>query len=121
MTVNESISPVTEFLEKALTTKTVIGEAQTIGNITLIPVMDVMFGFGGGGGEGIDKENKGSGNGGGAGVRMTPKAVLVIKDGEASVLPLGKGNAIDKILEAMPGLLEKMKIQLHKDDEKAEG
>jgi uncharacterized spore protein YtfJ len=111
MNVNDSVTQVTEFLEKSLSTKTVIGEPLTFGNVTLIPVMDVMFGFGGGGGEGGTKENQGTGGGSGAGVRMAPKAVVVIKDGEVTVMPLGKGSAIEKILEKVPDLLEKMKLK----------
>jgi uncharacterized spore protein YtfJ len=108
MNVNESVAQVTEFLEKSLNTKTVIGEPMTFGNVTLIPVMDVMLGFGGGGGEGVTKENQGTGGGSGAGMRMAPKAMVVIKDGDVSVMPLGKGSAIEKILEKVPDLLEKM-------------
>lgn len=98
-----------ENLEKHLTTKSVIGEPVTFGDVTLVPVMDLMFGAGGGGGEGRDekKNETGGGSGGGVGARLSPKAMIVIKNGEVQVLPLGKGGAIDKIVEAIPGLLEK--------------
>ena len=110
MVVRDSISVVTEYLEKALSTKTVIGEAQQFGDVTLIPVVDVMFGFGGGGGEGTAKENSGNGIGGGAGARVAAKAVVVIKGGEVTVLPLTRGSAMEKIVEAIPGLVEKINL-----------
>lgn len=110
MVVRDSIAVVTEYLEKALNTKLVIGEAQQFGDVTLIPVVDVMFGFGGGGGEGSAKENSGNGAGGGAGARVSAKAIVVIKNGEVNVLPLTRGSAIEKLVEAIPGIMEKVKV-----------
>ena len=37
-------------LEKHLDIKTIIGEPMTVGNVTLIPVMNLTYGFGAGGG-----------------------------------------------------------------------
>jgi len=102
-----------ETLEKHLTVKSIIGEPMTVGNVTLMPVMDLTFGFGAGSGEGRDdKQGGGSGVGGGGGARLAAKAVIVIKDGEVSVLPLGKGTAIDKIVEAIPAILEKAPLNV---------
>ncbi|HYF92083.1 MAG TPA: GerW family sporulation protein [Symbiobacteriaceae bacterium] len=108
MVVRDSILVVTEYLEKALSTKTVIGEAQQFGDLTLIPVVDVTFGFGGGGGEGTTQGNAGNGVGGGAGARVSAKAVMVIKGGEVTVLPLTRGSAMEKIVEAIPGLVDRL-------------
>lgn len=102
---NEFVNSMLASLEKHLTTKSVIGEPVIFGDVTMIPVMDLMFGAGGGGGEG--EKDQGSGSGGGMGARLSPKAVIVLKNGEAQVLTLGKGSAIDKIVEAIPGLVEK--------------
>jgi len=118
MVVKETIGSVMEEMEKVLTTKTVIGEAQQFGNITLIPVVDVAFGFGAGGGEGGPQQSAGAGGGGGGGARLTAKAVVVIKENDVSVIPLVKGSAMDKIIEALPSLLEK--IPLGKAPEKKE-
>lgn len=110
-------------LEKHLSTKTVVGEPITMGSVTLIPVVDLMFGFGAGGGEGRDEKQGGSGSGGGAGARLSARAVIVVRDGDVSVLPLGKGGAIDKIVEAIPGLVEKvgsLKGKEKNEDGKAE-
>ncbi|MFZ5825211.1 MAG: GerW family sporulation protein [Bacillota bacterium] len=105
-------------LDKHLTTKSVIGEPVTFGEITMIPVMDLMFGYGGGAGEGRDeKQQGGGGGGGGAGARLAPKAVIVIKGGSVEVLPLSKGSAIEKIVEAIPGLVEKFQAKAAKDEE----
>ncbi|MBP2016960.1 putative spore protein YtfJ [Symbiobacterium terraclitae] len=104
----EIMDSVIAALEKHLSTKTVVGEPITMGSVTLIPVVDLMFGFGAGGGEGRDEKQGGSGSGGGAGARLSARAVIVVRDGDVSVLPLGKGGAIDRIVEAIPGLVEKI-------------
>lgn len=121
MFVKETIPAITEYLEKAINTKTVIGEAQQFGNVTLIPVVDVMFGFGGGGGEGGTKENQGTGGGAGAGARVAAKAIIVIRDGEVTVQPLTKGGALEKMVETLPGLIEKVAAKANvKADKKEE-
>lgn len=107
-TVTETLETIMAKLEKVLSSKTVIGEPLQMGEITLIPVVDVMFGFGGGGGEGGTKENTGAGGGGGGGARVAAKAVIVIRGGEVSVLPLSKGGALEKMVEMVPGLVEKL-------------
>lgn len=109
MSVKEGFSSVTEFLEKAISAKTVVGEAQQFGDVTLVPVVDLAFGYGGGSGEGSDKENGGgAGVGGGAGAKMTARAIIVINKGEVSVLPLTNRGTADKLIEAVPGLVEKL-------------
>lgn len=105
-------------LERNLNTKSIMGEPITIGEITLIPVMDLMFGYGGGSGEGKDEKSQGgSGSGGGAGARLAPRAMVVIKGGEVQVVPMSKGGAMEKIVEAIPGLIEKLSLQKGKKAE----
>ncbi|MBY6275869.1 GerW family sporulation protein [Symbiobacterium thermophilum] len=118
----EMLNSVMATLEKHLHIKSIVGEPMTVGDVTLIPVMDLTFGFGAGGGEGRDEKQGGSGVGGGGGARLAAKAVIVIKDGEVSVLPLGRGTAIDKIVEKIPGILEKVNVNVNaggkeKDDD----
>lgn len=108
MMVNDSLDTIMSKLEKILNTKTVVGEPVQIGGVTLIPVVDVTFGFGAGGGEGGTKENTGTGGGGGGGARVAAKAVIVIKGDDISVLPFARGGAIEKIMEMVPGLVEKL-------------
>lgn len=102
------IETILQTLERNLNTKSIMGEPIVIGEITLIPVMDLSFGFGGGEGEGRDDKQGGTGGGGGCGARMSPRAMIVIKGGEVQVVPLAKGGAMEKIVEAIPGLVEKL-------------
>lgn len=107
MTYDKILDTVLTTLDKHLTTKSVIGEPLTVGDVTMIPVMDLMFGYGGGAGEGKDEKDSGGGGGGGAGARLAPKALVVIKNGEVQVLPFSKGSAVEKIVEAIPAIMEK--------------
>lgn len=101
---------------ETVNTKTVVGEAIEIGELTLIPVMNVYFGFGGGGGEGKSSgSEQGSGGGGGGGARLKVTGMLVIKDGDVKFLPTGKGGAIDKIVDSIPDLIDKVKVRLDKE------
>lgn len=114
----DTMEAMLQTLERNLSTKSIMGEPIVIGEVTLIPVMDLMFGYGGGAGEGKDEKSQGgSGSGGGAGARLTPRAMVVIKGGEVQVVPMSKGGAMEKIVEAIPGLVQKLGA---KKEQKAE-
>jgi uncharacterized spore protein YtfJ len=89
--IANNINTLFENLEKVLTTKTVFGEAITVGDTTLIPVIDIRFGLGtcGGAGDAPDKGG-GSGYGGGTGGCITASAVIVIKGEEVQVMQIRK-------------------------------
>ena len=66
-------------METFLSTKTVVGEPTQVGDTIILPLVDVTFGVGAGAG---NNSEKGSSSGaGGLGGKMTPSAVLVIKNG----------------------------------------
>lgn len=101
-----------EQLEKFFKTETVVGESIQVGNVTLIPVINVCFGAGNGGGSGKDaKGMDGSGGGAGAGGRIAPTAIIVVKGDDVKVLPLTTRGSIDKIIEMVPELITKMNNQ----------
>ncbi|MDD3270173.1 MAG: spore germination protein GerW family protein [Syntrophomonadaceae bacterium] len=109
MDINQNISTLFEQLDKFFKTETVFGEAMQIGNVTLIPVINVSFGAGTGIGNGKDANGcDGSGGGGGAGGKISPTAVIVIKNEEVSILPLTNRGYIDKIVEMVPELINKI-------------
>jgi uncharacterized spore protein YtfJ len=93
-----------EKLEKFLRSETVVGDPIQIGNITLIPIITVSFGVAGGEGSGKDgKGNDGNGGGGGVGGRISPNAVLVIKNDEVSLVSLAGKGSLEKNYEHGPG------------------
>jgi uncharacterized spore protein YtfJ len=118
--VNENITNLFEKLEKFLTSKTVIGEPIVIGETTLIPVICVAFGLGSGGGDGtMMKGNKGMGSGAGMGAKIAPIAIIVIKGEKVELLPVKKNMGLEKLVDMMPEMMDKMKTHMKdkKEDE----
>ncbi|MBR1854207.1 MAG: GerW family sporulation protein [Lachnospiraceae bacterium] len=88
-----------------LSTKTVVGEPTTVGDTIILPLVDVTFGVGAGAGS---NTQKGSGSGaGGIGGKMTPSAVLVIKDGAVKLVNIKNQDTVTKILDLIPELVDK--------------
>ena len=91
-------------IERMLTTKTVVGEPIKIEGTTLIPLVNVGFGFCVGGGEGSDNE-KGSGYGGatGGGGGVKPVAVIIINDDGVRVerIKTGTASVLEKAVDTV--------------------
>lgn len=92
-------------MDTVLSTKTVVGEATNIGDTIILPLVDVSFGVGAGAGSNGQK-NSASGAGG-LGGKMTPSAVLVIKDGAVKLVNIKNQDAVTKVLDMIPDLVEK--------------
>ena len=105
------ISSLLKGMDTVLSTKTVVGEATQIGDTIILPLVDVTFGIGAGAGAG-DKKNNG---GGGMGGKMTPSAVLVIKDGYTKLVNIKNQDAVTKILDMIPDLVDKFASKADKN------
>ena len=111
-------------LKEMIDVNTVVGEAIDAGNgITIIPVSKVCFGFAAGGcefnsgtldqytKEGVDEDISYKlpfGGGSGAGVHLMPMGFLVVSPDSVKMLPVNHCSAIDKLLDYVPDLLEKI-------------
>ncbi len=97
-------------MDTVLSTKTVVGEPIKIGDTIILPLVDVTFGVGAGTGS---NNQKGSASGaGGMGGKMTPSAVLVIKNGNFKVVNVKNQDTVNKILDMIPEVIDKF---THKD------
>jgi uncharacterized spore protein YtfJ len=90
-------------MDSYITTKTVVGEAIHIGDTILLPLVDVSFGVAATAKS--DKER--NGGGGGIGGKMTPSAVLVIKDGVTKLVNIKNQDSMTKILDMVPDFVNK--------------
>ncbi|MFA0821633.1 MAG: GerW family sporulation protein [Methanomethylovorans sp.] len=117
MGLEDLMKEVSGELERLVSTKTVVGDAVTVGDITIIPVTKVSFGFGTGGGEGKSKDNEeGFGGGGAAGAKIEPVAFIVMsKDGVRLMSVSGKSD-IGVLLDSVPGIIEKIKTMKAKKE-----
>lgn len=92
-------------MNTVLSTKTVVGEATTIGDTIILPLVDVSFGVGAGAG---NNTQKGSGSGaGGLGGKMTPSAVLVIQGGNVKLVNVKNQDTVTKVLDMVPDMVDR--------------
>ena len=96
-------------------TKTVVGDATQVGDTIILPLVDISFGVGAGA-TAADKKN---GGGGGFSAKMTPSAVLVIKNGTTKLVNIKNQDTVTKVLDMIPDIVEKFtepKEEMLEDD-----
>lgn len=121
MELKENLDTLFDRLEKFFRTETVIGDPINVGEVTLVPIIEVGFGAGAGGGSGKDgKGNDGSGGGTGVGAKIAPTGILVIKGSDVSLISLKDKGSMEKVLEIVPDILEKVKDKSKEADETGE-
>lgn len=103
-------------MENFITTKTVVGDAITVDGTIVLPLVDVSFGVGAGAAYGENKNNGGGGMGG----KMSPSAVLVIKNGEPKLVNIKEQDGITKILDMVPGLIDRFTKKDTEDEEQSD-
>ena len=117
-------------IQDMIDVNTIIGEPiETSNNVIIIPISKVGFGFAAGGsefkGETIDEYMKKEkeeqvqyrlpfGGGAGAGVSISPIAFLVVQPNNVKLLPITHSSAIDRLLDYVPDLMEKMNSYLNR-------
>ena len=115
---------------------TIIGEPiETSNNIIIIPISKVSFGFAAGGsefrGETLKEYNKKDkdeeiqyklpfGGGAGAGVSINPVAFLVVQEGSVKLMPVDHDSCLDKILDYVPDLMQKLNEMFNKSIQEKE-
>ena len=90
-------------MDNFITTKTVVGEAIHIGETIILPLVDVSFGVAAGAFVGDGKNNGAGGMGG----KVTPSAILVIQNGSTRLVNVKNQDAMTKILDMVPDLLDR--------------
>lgn len=112
---------------------TIIGEPiKATNNIVVIPISKVSFGFASGGsefkGETVNQYKKQEkdeqieyrlpfGGGAGAGVSLSPIAFLVIQGEMVKLLPVNHSTSLDKLLDYVPDLFEKVNCMINKKEQ----
>lgn len=120
-------------IQDMIDVNTIIGEPIESKNVTIIPISKVSLGFAAGGsefkGETINEYTKKAeseeiqyrlpfGGGSGAGVCISPVAFLVIQEDSVKLLPTDHISSIDKLLDYVPDLIEKVSKMIDKKMEK---
>jgi len=123
-------------IQNMVDVNTIIGEPiETANGITIIPISKVCFGFAAGGsefsGETIKEYNKKDeneeieyklpfGGGAGAGVSIHPVAFLVVQNNNVKLMPVDHDSCIDKLLDYVPDLFQKMNDMFSKNIQQKE-
>lgn len=114
-----------ESIRSMIDVNTIIGEPMEASqNVTIIPISKVGFGLAAGGSEFKDetleaylrKQNCEEeiqyrlpfGGGAGVGASITPVAFIIVQGETVKLLPVEHNNCIDKILDYMPDLFDKI-------------
>ena len=119
---HNNINSVMESLLKGanalMSTKTVVGEATKIDDTIIIPLVDVTFGVG----AGASRSDKKDGGAGGLSGKMTPSAVLLIKNGQTKLVNIKNQDSVTKILDMVPDLVDRFtaKPETMMSDEEAQ-
>lgn len=105
-------------LDSFISAKTVLGEPITIGDTIVLPLVDVSFGVGAGS-FGANTKNTDGNSGGGLHGKMSPTAVLVIKDGIARVVNVKDQDMITKIMGMAPDVVDRVSSFVKSKDTKS--
>ncbi len=112
----EVVNSLSKNMDGFLSAKTVVGQPTTVGDAIILPLVDVSFGIGAGANAG----EKSNGGFGGLTGKMSPSAVLVIKNGQTKLVNIKEQNNIVKIIDALPDLVDRLtteKETMPSDDE----
>lgn len=104
---------------------TVVGQPIVTGDVTIIPVSRLSFGFGVGGSDFTGKDPKPGvdpnfGGGTAAGMNIDPLAFLVIRGDNVRVLPMlpPTDGALGRLVDMVPELVDKVTDFVEKQQEK---
>lgn len=92
-------------MEGFISSKTVIGEPINIGEVIIVPLVDVSVGVGAG--SYAKKEVSSENSGGGLGAKITPSAVLVVQNGSVQLVDVKGKDSVNKLIDMVPGIVSK--------------
>lgn len=90
-------------MENFVSSKTVVGQAIHVGDTIILPLMDVSFGMMASARNERDRSNGGGGMGG----KMSPSALLVIKNGSTRLVNIKNQDSLSKLIDMAPELVNR--------------
>ena len=101
---NSTVAALLTGMDSVVSSKTVVGDAIHVGDIIILPLVDVSFAVGAGAYNEGTKE-KGAG---GLGGKITPSAVLVIQNGRTRLVNIKNQDTMTKILDLIPDVMDRI-------------
>ncbi len=124
--MNELMAVTMEKIRDMVDVNTVVGQPITVADgTTVVPISKVSFGFASGGSDFGKQEGSPLkfGGGSGAGVNITPIAFMVFSADGVRMLPVPMpvSNTMDRVVEMVPDVLNRIEQFLdHRQEKKAE-
>jgi uncharacterized spore protein YtfJ len=109
----ETVASLFKGMDSFISAKTVVGDAVTVKDTIVLPLVDVSFGVGAGAFAGDKKNNAGGGMAG----KMSPSAVLVIQNGTTKLVNIKNQDAVTKILDIVPDVVDKFTSKFGGNDD----
>lgn len=107
----ETVQNLLNGMEGFVSTKSVVGDAKVLDDGTvIIPLVDVSFAVGAGA---FNKEAKNRATGA-MGGKMSPCAVLIIRDGNTRLVTIKDQDTMSRIFEMLPDVAERVKGMIGK-------
>ncbi|MCQ2441962.1 MAG: GerW family sporulation protein [Oscillospiraceae bacterium] len=113
--INDVISVTMEKVRQMVDVNTIVGTPIIAGDVTIIPISKLSFGFGSGGSELSPKNHPAEkrnpfGGGAAAGCNIDPVAFLVVREDSVRLLPVNApgAGAVEKIIDLMPEIVNKV-------------
>ncbi len=106
--LNSSLEVLFSKMEGFISSKTVVGEPINIGEVIIVPLVDISVGVGAGSYERKEKNNENSG--GGLGAKITPSAMLVVQNGSVQLVDVKNQNSVNKLIDMVPGVVSKFNL-----------
>lgn len=110
----ETVEALFQGVDSVVSSKTVVGEPVQIGDVIILPLVDVSFAIGAGSFQSGKNMEAGSRQGerkqkgaGGMGGKMTPSAVLVIQNGKTKLVNIRNQDTMTKILDMVPDFMDR--------------
>ena len=102
--IDGTISTLFHGMDGFVSSKSVVGDPIKVGDTIIIPLLDVNFGMAAG------AVNKQTGNNaaGGIGAKLSPAAVLVISNGKTRLVNIKNQDAISKIIDMAPEIVDRI-------------
>ena len=118
--INGLMGTTLEKIKEMVDSSTIIGDPIINGDITIIPVSKIVYGFASGGSDFPTKSPKQVfGGGSGAGVTVSPVAFLVVNGKDVRLLQIDSNpGTADKMIGIVPELFDKIRDMFSKNKTK---
>ena len=121
--ISELMTITMQKIKEMVDINTIIGDPIKLEDgTTIIPISKVSYGFASGGSDLPSKLEKSLfGGGAGAGASIKPEGFLVVKDGDAKMVPMtSPSDPIGSVISSLPGAVEKVTAFFKKKDKDGE-